>query len=187
MPTPQPREVWKNVTPGLRYYIEMDPLGRQTHGLVQAGRTFTITPLERQINQQGAASPEQDMFRNGSFVLVQETDETILDEVVSPNSVSDGEIEVAVHEALAGDEESIMQILDNVSSAVTAQRVLEELVVQDGPASLVEAAKAKVDEYTERPIGADGKPMEIVERETVQEPVASTAAAFSEQKAIRPR
>ena len=187
MPTPQDREIWKNVTPGLRYYIEMDPLGRQTHGLVQAGRTFTITPLERQINQQAAASPEMDMFRNGTFVLVQPTDDTIEDEVMSPNAISDGEIEVAVHEALAGDEEAIQEILDRVSSSVTAQRVLEELVVQDGPTSLVEAAKAKVDEYTERPIGPDGKPMDIVERETVQEPVASTAAAFSEQKAIRPR
>ena len=180
------RELWKNVSAGLRHYIMLDPVGHQTHGLAQAGRTFTLTPLERQLNQQAAHAPEADLFRNGTFVLIKETDDTVPDEIQSPNSISDAEITEAVHEALAKNPVPIELMLEQCTSVVTAQRILEELVVQDASASLVEQAKAKVVEFSDRPIGPDGKPMDLIERETIAPPTIE-ADGFSKEKAIRPR
>lgn len=181
------REVWKNVTPGLRYYIALDAIGNQTSKTVEAGRTFTISPLERQINQQAAYDPKVDLFRNGGFVLIQGTEDTNEDEIESPNSVSDAEIEEAVHEALAKNSVPVELMLAKTSSVTTAQRILEELVLQDAPASLVQLAKQVVDEHTDRPIGPDGEPMQIVERETVMSQEVAGDEAFRASKAIRPR
>jgi hypothetical protein len=181
------REVWKNVSPGLRYYITLDPIGNQTSMTVQAGRTFTITPLERQMNQQAAYDPKADLFRNGTFVMIKPTDDTNEDEVESPDSLSDGEIEEAVHQALAGETVPIELMLERVTSVTTAQRILEELVLQDAKQSLVEQAKLKVDEFEDKPIGPDGEPMDIVERETVMSQEVAGDEAFRASKAIRPR
>lgn len=181
------REVWKNVSPGLRHYITLDPIGNQTSTTVQPGRTFTITPLERQLNQQAVYDPKADLFRNGTFVLVKETEDTLTDEIVSPNSVSDAEIEEAVHEALAGDPVRVELMLERVSSTTTAQRILEELVLQDAPQSLVELAKEIVDKFEDKPIGPDGERMNIVERETVMSQEIAGDEAYRATRAIRPR
>jgi hypothetical protein len=183
------RELWRNVSPGLRYYITMDALGNQTHGVVQPGRTFTITPLERQLNQQAAHSGKADLFRNGTFVLVQETDDTILDEIKSPNSLADDDIEKAVSEAIAGDPVPFEAMLERMSSAVTGQRILEEVVLQDASQSMVNAVKGKIQqiEDAERPVGPDGQPMRVVEREQIPAPEATPAEAFRQERAVRPR
>lgn len=183
------RELWRNVSPGLRYYITMDALGNQTHGLVQPGRTFTITPIERQLNQQAAHAPRADMFRNGTFVLIKETDDTITDEIASPNSISDSEIERAVAEAIAGDTIPFEAMLERLSSAVTGQRILEEVVLQDAPQSLVVQVKDKIEGITdqEAPVGADGKPMKVVQRESIPSPDAEPSDMFRASRAVRPR
>lgn len=181
------REVWKNVSAGLRHYITLDPIGNQTSATVQPGRTFTLTPLERQLNQQAVWDPSADLFRNGTFVLLKATDDTIKDEIRSPNSLADSEIEEAVHEALGGETALLEEMLADVSSVDTAQRILEELVIQDGPKSLVDLAKETVDKFTERPVGPDGEPMNIVERETVGSQETAGDEAFRASKAIRPR
>lgn len=181
------REVWKNTSAGMRHYITLDPIGNQTSRVVQAGRTFTITPLERQLNQEAVWDSSADLFRNGTFIMLKGTEDTNSDEVESPNSVSDSEIEEAVHEALGGDSVPIEAMLEKVSSVQTAQRVLEELVIQDAPASLVELAKAVVDKFTDKPLGPDGEPMEIPERETVGSQETAGDEAFRQSRAIRPR
>jgi hypothetical protein len=155
------KELWKNVAPGLRYYMILDVMGNQTHAVVQPGRTFSISPLERQLNQSAAYDPKADLFRNGTFVIVKKSGETIADEIESPNSISDQEIEDAVAELLGGDSVPIELMLERVSSAVTAQRLLEEL-------------------------GPDGQPMAVVERETISSSEADPED-FRASKAVRPR
>lgn len=180
------KELWKNVAPGLRYYITIDALGNKSHNVVQPGRTFSISPTERRLNQDAAYETKADLFRNGTFVMLKETDDTVTDEIESPNSISDGEIETAAAEALGGDTVPYEAMLARTSSAVTAQRILEEAVLQDLPTSLVQAAKDKVEEFAERPIGPDGKPMQIVERETMAAPEIDPEG-FRASKAQRPR
>jgi hypothetical protein len=179
------KELWKNVSPGLRYYLRLDPIGNQTHGVVQAGKTFTISDVERQLNQEIAHDPKADLFRNGTFVLVKPTKNTIEDEVESVNSLSDHEIETAVSEMLGDDEVPLDLMMETVTSAVTAERILEELVIQDAPQSWVDRAKVLIKEHTDYPIGQDGKPMEVVEREVIETP--SVEEGFRASRAVRPR
>ncbi len=179
------RELWKNVSPGLRYFIKLDPIGNQTHGLVQAGKTFTISDIERQLNQEMAAEATADLFRNGTFVLVKPTEDTELDEVESVNSLSDNDIEVAVSEMLGDDTVPLELMMETVTSAVTAERILEELVMQDAPQSWITKSKELVKQHTDFPIGSDGKPMEVVEREVIETP--SVEEGFRASKAVRPR
>ena len=179
------RELWKNVSPGLRYYLRLDPIGQQTHGLVQAGKTFTISDIERQLNQEIAHNAEADLFRNGTFVLVKPTKNTIEDEVESVNSLSDQEIELAVAEMLGDDDIPLDLMMETVTSAVTAERILEELVMQDAPQSWVDRAKVLIKKHTDFPLGSDGKPIEIIEREAIETP--SVEEGFRASRAVRPR
>lgn len=179
------RELWKNVSPGLRYFLKLDPIGNQTHGVVQAGKTFTISDIERQLNQEIAHDAGADLFRNGTFVLVKPTKDTIEDEVESVNSLSDHEIETAVSEMLGDDDIPLDLMMETVTSAVTAERILEEMVMQDAPQSWVDRAKVLIKKHTDFPIGQDGKPMEVIEREVIQTP--SIEEGFRASRAVRPR
>ena len=179
------RELWKNVSPGLRYYLKFDPMGNQTHGVVQAGKTFTIADVERQLNQEIAHDAEADLFRNGTFVLVKPTKHTNEDEVESVNSLSDQEIESAVAEMLGDDSVPLELMMETVTSAVTAERLLEELVMQDAPQSWVDGAKALIKKHTDYPLGQDGKPMEVIEREVIETP--QIEEGFRASRAVRPR
>jgi hypothetical protein len=118
--------------------------------------------------------------------LVKVTDDTIQAEIDSPNSVTDAEIETAVAEAVAGDSVPIEAMLERLSSMVTGQRILEEVVLQDAPQSLVNLTKQRIEDLTDRPIGPDGKPMKIVEREVIPPPEIQSEP-FKAERAVRPR
>lgn len=181
------KELWKNVAQGTRHYVRLDPIGNQTHGVVQPGKTFTITPLERRLNQEAAYATKADMFLNGTFILLQACEDTVLSEIESDDAVSDEELEDAVRSAGEGDTVGIELMMERVESLVTAERILEELVVQDARQSLVDAAKRKVSDYTERPLGPDGKPMQIAERETIDASAPNEVEAFRQARAMRVR
>jgi hypothetical protein len=161
------KEVWKNVAAAPRHYICFTSIGELTSKVVQAGRTFTCTSVERRLNQEAVYDAKVDPFRDGTFILVKETDDTVHDEIESVDSITDQEIEVAVNEAIGGDPVRIDTMLRAVSGINTANRILEELVVQDASSSLVNAAKELVDKLTDKPIGDDGNPITIGSREVI--------------------
>ena len=94
-------EVWQNTTAGLRWAEVTDRQGRQTSRIVKGGRTFLITPFERQLNQDAAASAELDHFRNGTFVLVKAATDTDMAEIESADSLTDAEVLGIVHNLMA--------------------------------------------------------------------------------------
>lgn len=146
-PTLEPRdkiEVWKNQAAGMRWYKVLDRQGYEVGKTVHGYRTFTLTPFDRQINQDKAASPEQDLFRNGSFVLIKKAADTQMDEIESPDSFTDAELTTLIHEVLAKDK-TIEEAIFNVESAVTLGRLMEELVIEDAPKSFIDAVRAKKD------------------------------------------
>ena len=118
-------------------------------------------------------------------MLVKPTKHTVEDEVESVNSLTDEEIELAVSEMLGDDSVPLELMLTRVTSAVTAERILEELVSQDAPQSWVDKSKELVKAHTDYPIGQDGKPMEVIEREVIETP--SVEEGFRASKAVRPR
>jgi hypothetical protein len=124
-------EVWKNTAAGMRWYKILDRQGREVGKTVQGGRTFTLAPFDRQINQDEAASPEQDLFRNGN-----------LDEIESSDSFTDAELSALVHEILAKDK-TIEQVIYPIESPVTLGRLMEELVIEDASKSAIDAVRKK--------------------------------------------
>lgn len=144
-------EVWKNAAAGKRYFIVLDRLGHETTRMANGGRTFTLTSFDRQINQERAATPQLDMFRNGSFVLVKSAKDTEEDEIRSANSLTDNEILSLVHEVMAGSE-TIEGAVFNIDSEQTLHRIYEALVLSDAAPSIQSFLKEKVDAFREAPL-----------------------------------
>jgi hypothetical protein len=138
-----PAEVWKNEAAGMRWVKVTDRQGKDGSRNVQPGKVFTITPFDRQINQDSFATPEQDLFRNGTFVLVKPADDTIIDEIESPDSLTESEVQGIVYEILAK-KVTGEQAIRNINSPIALNRILTALVLEeDAPNSAVAAVKAK--------------------------------------------
>jgi hypothetical protein len=135
-------EVWVNTAAGMRWIKVLDRQGREIGKTIQGGRTFTVSTFDRQVNQDAAAGPSQDLFRNGTFVLVKESGETNKDEVESSDSLTDAEMATMVHEILAKNM-TAEQAIRKINSPVTLGRLLEALVVEDAPKSSIDVVKAK--------------------------------------------
>ncbi len=145
MSTEQKVEVWKNTAAGMRWFQTINRQGYQQGRTVKGGRTFTITPFDRQINQDSAANPEQDHFRNGTYVLVKAAAETNMKEIESPDSLTDAEVLGLVYEVMAKNI-TIEKVLGPISSPIALQRIHEQLVIADAPPSAIDFTKqAKID------------------------------------------
>ena len=152
-------EVWKNTAAGMRWYSVIDRQGREAGRTVYGGRTFTLTPFDRQINQEHAASAGQDLFRNGTFVLIRPAETTIEDEIRSSDSFTDAELSSLVHEVLAKNK-TIEQAIYPINSPVTLGRLLEQLVLEEAPKSMIGPVK-------EKKVRVEGGTQPAVEREFV--------------------
>ena len=153
-------EVWQNTTAGLRWAEVTDRQGRQTSRIVKGGRTFLITPFERQLNQDAAASAELDHFRNGTFVLVKAATDTDMAEIESADSLTDAEVLGIVHNLMAKNT-TVKKALYEIKSPVALRRIFELAVIED-------ISKSQVDEIKAMLVEAEGAPV-IVEHEIVGE------------------
>jgi len=163
-------EVWKNSAAGMRWCQTLDARGLEKAKLVQAGRVFTITPFDRQLNQDMAASPKQDLFRNGTFVLVKAAKNTEMTEIESPDSLTDSEVQGLVHDILAKTL-TAEQVVRDITSPIALNRIYTQLVLEeDAPKHALEVVKAKKAKMeggtqvaTERVVVADAPEPEVVE------------------------
>ncbi len=155
-------EVWKNVGAGMTWVTVFNPLGAEVSKNVRGGGTFTRSITERRINQYSAANSELDLFRNGRFLLLKAAEETVMDEIESPQSLTDEEIITLVHE-ITYDPEVIDRVLARITSPTTINRLMEEMVVgADLPTSVIDKVKAAMKT-------ADGKE-DVVDREAITVP-----------------
>lgn len=172
------REIWKNASAGLRHYICLSAIGEQTSKTVRPGRTFTVTQLERRLNQEAVHDTPADPFRNGTFLIVKEAEDTEVDEIESPNSVTDAEIQDVISQAMGGDEVPFEAMVARVGGINTAQRIYEETVALDASQSIVSVAKERTEELADLPVGSDGNPIIVGSKEVVTSrptPAASTS------------
>ena len=136
-------EVWKNQASGMRWCQRTDRQGKEAAKLVQGGKTFTITPFDRQNNQDAAATPEQDLFRNGTFVLVKAAKDTNMDEIESPDSLTDLEVQGMVHDIMAKTK-TVEQTIRNIKSPIALNRLYTQLVLEeDIPKSVIDTVRNK--------------------------------------------
>lgn len=116
-------EVWRNCTPGMTFITKLGEYGKRETELVYGDRTFSLTPAERRINQHNYASPELDLFTNGTFQPVSlidgEPDTPRLRE--NPNTLTDDDIQ----QVLAMRGEVFIQRINDISSEAVLARVIE--------------------------------------------------------------
>lgn len=135
-------EVWKNTAAGMRWVKVLDRQNREVGKTIPGGRTFTISTFDRQNNQDMAAAPELDLFRNGTFVLVRQAEETQMDEIESSDSLTDAELAGLVHEIM-GKNTTVEAAIRSINSPVTLGRLMEALVIEDAPSSAIKVVRAK--------------------------------------------
>lgn len=111
-----------------------------------------------------------DLFRNGTFVLVKAGEDTIMDEIESPDSLTESEVQSIVYDILAGKKTGEQAVRD-INSPIALNRILTALVLEEGaPESSVESVKAKKAKMeggtqvaTERVVVAPAPTPEVVE------------------------
>ena len=133
-------EVWINTAAGSRWYKCLDLQGRETSKAVKGGRTFTLTTFERQLNQHISATPEQDLFRNGTFVLKRPGVDTDQNEVASPNAMTDAELATLGNELMYGERDP-KETLKFITSSHALGRLVEYLVIEGADAKTISAVK----------------------------------------------
>lgn len=87
------QEIWQNVTRARFYIQRVGEYGKRYDELIGPGKKFVVTPHERRINEQLAATEGQNMFRNGTFQAIrlnpEEPDTASL--LHNPNNFTDQE------------------------------------------------------------------------------------------------
>lgn len=102
-------ETWQNATRGRVVLRKMGALGNVRYDMIGPGKTFHITPQERRMNQEVAASEKQDFFLNGTLQPINLAD------------TEDAEI-LRDNPNLLGDEDQIRRLF-RASTDVFAERL----------------------------------------------------------------
>lgn len=132
------KETWVNVTKGLVEVTRYDSRGVARGEVVKGGAKFTLSPEERQLNQDVAASPDQDLFKNGVLhpIRLLEDAEDYAETASNPNFVSDDEMKELFKLPIA----KLRDRLASINSSATITRI-QELAADDDTLTV---AKSKV-------------------------------------------
>lgn len=139
-------ESWKNSTPGrvvLKKYTQRGDLGDE---MIAGGKVFHISPKERRINQEMAATPELDMFQNGFLTPVRliETEEDAKEIASNPNLMSETEMA----DLFKGHWKTFESRVSEVSNLNTLNRLLEVASTVDAKVRQVEVIRARIEEIS---------------------------------------
>jgi hypothetical protein len=137
-------ETWKNATLGRVVLKKYNQRGELSDEMVGGGRVFHISPKERRINQEMAANSDLDMFKNGQLTPVRliDTEEDAKELASNPNAMSETEM----HELFKGNWKTFDARVQQVSNAVTLQRMLQVASEMDATLRQVEVVKARLEE-----------------------------------------
>lgn len=120
--------------------------------MVNGGKTFTITPLERELNQRMAYSPELDLFSNGTLTPIDliEGSDAAREFARNPNLLSDGDMQRLVTPARGKAKEAsdaaFAEKLASINNPTTVARLLQLAEEEDAPISRVRAIQARLSE-----------------------------------------
>lgn len=129
-------ETWRSSIPGTIVVKKYDRRGDVVEEVILGNRSFQITPDERLFNQDLAASPEQDPFRNGMMQPVRLLDgtEDKAEIASNPNLLSESDMELLFKAHFKTFESRIKQI----TNLTTLNRLRE--VATDVDATLKQVA-----------------------------------------------
>jgi len=146
-------ETWRNPGQGRVVIKRLDHLGQlREEELIGAERTFTITPLERELNQRLAHSPEQDFFANGTLEPVDliEGSAAAREFAENPHLVSAEEMQAMVTPVRGARkgaaDQAFLDRLASITNATTLSRLAQLAEEEDAPISRVRAINARLAE-----------------------------------------
>lgn len=137
-------ETWKNSTAGRVVLKKYNQRGELADEMFGGGKVFHIKPQERRINQEMAASPDLDMFKNGQLTPVRliDTEEDAQEIASNPNLISDGEMK----DLFKAHWKTFESKVGEISNMTTLERLLEVASEVDAKVRQVEFVRARIDE-----------------------------------------
>lgn len=136
-------ESWQNMSRGTHFIRRLDHRGELTRVEgVDPGKVVHISPEERRINSEQAASEDLDVFRNGIFHAVRliEDNEEAREIAANPNAMSESDMVALVK----GHPKTFTARLNGITNQVTLERLLQTAMNEDAPVRRVEAIKEKI-------------------------------------------
>jgi hypothetical protein len=135
-------ETWRNIGESMVHITRIGEYGKQETELVYGGRSFSITPQERRLNQNKCFNPERDdPFTNGTFSPV-----TLLDDEpdtpklrANPNVLDDAGVEAIFQ--LTGD--AFSQRLLEITNLTAVDRLIAAAKNPDVGASVQQLETVK--------------------------------------------
>lgn len=116
-------EIWQNSTRGRIGVKKFDARGELRSELVRAGGKVTLTPQERQINQERAATADLDVFQNGFLTPVKLIDGTEEAREIASNPNLLGESDLRELFSVRN-YKSFAKKIGEISNTMTLQRLL---------------------------------------------------------------
>lgn len=141
-------EMWENPGRSRVVVTKLDARGQRRAEMVNGGRKFHITPLERRMNQELAFDEKLDVFKNGTLrpVRLIEGNEDTPIIAANPNHMSDSDMV----ELLKGHAKTFAKRLTEIENAGTIERLLElaESPEVDASTSRVQLVRDRLVELT---------------------------------------
>jgi hypothetical protein len=141
----QERESWKSNIPGRIYLKQINSQGHVHDVVVHPGKAVHLTPQERHMNQEMAASKDQDVFANGfmSPIRLIENSEEAAAIAANPNLMTESDMR-----ALFKNTRGFNARLTEISNVLTLQRMIELADEVDASLRQVSAIQARIVELT---------------------------------------
>jgi hypothetical protein len=137
------QEAWRNHTAGTVFVRRLDHRGDfNRHEEVGSGRVCHISPEERRMNSEMAASEELDMFRNGTLqpLRLLDTSDEARELASNPNVMSEADMRALVK----GHHKTFESRLGSIRSLSALQRLRAIAHDEDAPVKRVEAIEARI-------------------------------------------
>lgn len=139
-------ESWQNTIAGKIFLKKYNQRGELAAEMIPGGKVFQITPTERRINSEMAATPELDFFRNGQLTPVRliETEEDAKEIASNPNLLAESDMV----DLFKAHWKTFEARISEINNATTLERLLEvaQSDVVDAKVRQVEVIKAKLDQ-----------------------------------------
>lgn len=151
------KEAWENRSDSRHAVLKTNRFGEPESELVGGRKIFYISPQDRVINMESAASAKQDPFRNGQFAPVRLLEDTEDASEIASNPNLIGESEMA--KLIKGSQAKLEERLAEIDNHVVVTRMLELAKDQDATVKKVDAIATRADEL---------KPTKTIKVNTVQ-------------------
>ena len=120
---PPKLEIWRHSGAGRVFLTKFNAAGTETSVAVGGGKTVTLTPQERRLNQDRCASDKLDFFKNGTLVPVRLVESEYDFEELANNRQVMSDEEIAA--LLTGHPSTFKKRVEELTNPVTIQRIID--------------------------------------------------------------